>query len=134
MFINGLPSFMAERVYNSLNKAYPEQIPWENLTYAQLTSKIIECGLDICNEIKIQTKVQKHSNLHKKEMKTFCSQYGFEKIKELGTSSRKVHPRNYNMKPTYYRKSQRYNKPYTPKRYHKYSNYKKPTEKQQKEA
>ena len=82
MFIDGLPSFMAERVYNSLNKAYPEQIPWENLTYAQLTSKIIECGLDICNEIKIQTKVQKHSNLHKKEMKTFCFQYGFEKVKE----------------------------------------------------
>ena len=34
MFIDGLPSFMAERVYNSLNKVYPEQIPWENFTYA----------------------------------------------------------------------------------------------------
>ena len=47
MFIDGLASFMAERIYNTFNKA----------TYAQLTAKIIECGLDICNEIKIQTKV-----------------------------------------------------------------------------
>ena len=67
-------------------------------------------------------------------MKTFCSQYGFEKVKEPGSSSRKIRPKNYNMKPTYYRKYGRYSKPYTPKRYHKYSNYKKPAEKQQKEA
>ena len=32
------------------------------------------------------------------------------------------------MRPTYYRKSRRYTKPYTPKRYHKHSNYKRPTE------
>lgn len=32
---------------------HPGQIPWESLTYAQLTSKIIECGLTIRNEIKI---------------------------------------------------------------------------------
>uniref|UniRef100_A0A9I9EK22 Uncharacterized protein n=1 Tax=Cucumis melo TaxID=3656 RepID=A0A9I9EK22_CUCME len=51
--IDKLPSFMIERVYNSVNKTYPEQIPWKNLTYAQLTAKIIESGLDICNEIKI---------------------------------------------------------------------------------
>ena len=53
MFIDGLPSFMAERVYNSSNKTYSEQRPWEKLTYAQLTSRIIKYGLDICNEIKI---------------------------------------------------------------------------------
>ena len=87
MFIDGLPSFMAECVYNSLNKAYPEQIPWKDLTYAQLTAKIIECGLNICNEIKIQTEVQKHSNLHKREMKTFYPQYGFEKVKGPRSSS-----------------------------------------------
>ena len=90
--------------------------------------------LDICNEIKIQIKVQKHSNLHKREMKTFCFQYGFEKVKEPGSSSRKFRPKNYNMRPTYYRKSRRYNKSYTPKRYHKYSNSKKPAEKQQNEV
>ena len=81
MFIDGLPSFMVECVYNSLNKADPEQIFWENLTYAQLTSKIIECGLDICNEMKIQTKVQKHSNLHKREMKTFFLNMDLRKSK-----------------------------------------------------
>ena len=66
MFIDRLSNFMAERVYNSLNKAYLEEIPWETLTYVQLTFRIIECGLDIYDEIKIQTKVYKHSNLHKK--------------------------------------------------------------------
>ena len=45
MFIDGLSSFMAERVYNSLNETHSEQIPSEDLTYARLTSKIIEYGL-----------------------------------------------------------------------------------------
>lgn len=79
-FIDDLPSFIAKRVYNSLNKMYSKYIPWDNLIYTHLTTKVIERGLDICNEIKIQSKVKKATNLHKREMKTFCSQYSFEKL------------------------------------------------------
>lgn len=70
-FIDGFPNFIAERVYNSLNKMYSKCIPWDNLTYAHLTSKVIECGLDICNEIKIQSKVQKATISIKEKWKHF---------------------------------------------------------------
>lgn len=58
-FINGLPNFIAEKVYTSLQKNYKHNNPWNDITYGQLTSIIIECSLDTCNEIIVQSKVQK---------------------------------------------------------------------------
>lgn len=94
-FIDGLPSFISERVYSSLNKAYSYKVPWEDMTYGQITTIIIECSLDICNEIKVQNKVQKQADLHKMEMKTFCSQYGYEKLEEPNSSKKKIKRKTY---------------------------------------
>lgn len=38
--------------------------------------------MHIYNEIKIESKVQKATNFHKREIKTFCSQYAFERLEE----------------------------------------------------
>lgn len=60
------------------------------MTYGQITLVIIECSLDICNEIKVQSKLQKQANLHMREMKTFYSQYGCEKLEEPRSSKKRI--------------------------------------------
>ncbi|MCQ7416390.1 hypothetical protein NP118_23585, partial [Salmonella enterica] len=85
-FIKGLPSYFVERVKINLNAKYDGKISWETLTYGNLTSFIIISeGLRLCNESKVQSKLNKSFGSRRAELGIFCDQYGCGKIRPPST-------------------------------------------------
>ena len=94
---------------------YNGTIPWQTLSYRSIASFSIEEGLRLCNESKIQNKLNS-SISNKKELGRFCDQYGCKGIEAPSTSRRKkvrTHPKPYNA----YRPREKYqNKPVQPQK------------------
>ncbi|XP_022930125.1 uncharacterized protein LOC111436618 [Cucurbita moschata] len=96
-FVNGLPKHFSRRIKDGLKTKYNGTIPWQTLSYGSIASVIIEEGLRLCNESKIQNKLNS-SISNRKELGRFCDQYGCKGIEAPSTSRRKkvkTHPKPY---------------------------------------
>lgn len=68
-FIDGLPTFFAEKVRKKLRDKHDRMsIPYDQYSYGHLISVIIEEVLSLCNDIKLQ-QLMKKQNLSKKNMR-----------------------------------------------------------------
>ncbi|RDX67418.1 hypothetical protein CR513_53709, partial [Mucuna pruriens] len=75
-FIEGLPKLFSKKVKMNLERHYGQPIAYESLTYGQLHNIIVETGLQVCTDFKLQNKIRKESASSKRELGTFCHQYG----------------------------------------------------------
>ena len=84
-FIVGLPYFFAQKV--RLDIANNDgTIDYPSLTYGDIISSINKIGLWLCNDLRLKNQIEKEKRYAKKELGTFCEQYGFD---PLIASSRK---------------------------------------------
>ena len=77
-FLYGLPRALTEKVQESLRERFQGTIPYDDLTYGDLISEVKKEGLKLCTQLKLQYKVKKDLNASRKDLGSFCSQYGIE--------------------------------------------------------
>lgn len=53
----------------------------ENLTYGQIHNLVVDPGIQVCTDFKLQNKIRKEKVTSKQEVGTFCQQYGIETIR-----------------------------------------------------
>ncbi|RDX63498.1 hypothetical protein CR513_58066, partial [Mucuna pruriens] len=106
-FIAELPKLFSEKVRMNLERHYGQPIAYESLTYGQLHNIIVETGIQVCIDLKFQNKIRKESASSKKELGTFCHQYGVEPIRALSAhhKNKQKQERSYNRSYKQYRKS-----------------------------
>ena len=80
-FIDGLPPLFAERVRKNLRKG-EISINYDDYTYGKLIGTCVQEGLALCNEIKLNQQIKKHSLNEKKQLGQFCSQFGMEEVRD----------------------------------------------------
>ena len=76
-FIVGLPYFFAQKVRLDIvnNDGTIDQ---PSLTYGDIISSINKIGLWLCNDLRLKNQIEKEKRYAKKELGTFCEQYGFD--------------------------------------------------------
>ena len=78
-FIVGLPYFFAQKV--RLDIANNEgTIDYPSLTYGDIISSINKTSLWLCNDLRLKNQIEKEKRYDKKELGTFCEQYGFDPL------------------------------------------------------
>ena len=75
-FLYGLPKAFNEKLQESLREKYNETIPYEELTYGDLISEVKREGLKLCSQLKLQYQVKKDLKASRKDLGSFCAQYG----------------------------------------------------------
>ena len=75
-FLYGLPRAFNEKVQESLREKYNGTIPYDELTYGDLISEVKKEGLKLCSQLKLQYQVKKVLKASKKDLGSFCAQYG----------------------------------------------------------
>ena len=75
-FLYGLPRAMHEKVQGSLREKYNGTIPYEALTYGDLISEVKKEGLKLCSQLRLQQQVKKDLKASRKDLGSFCAQYG----------------------------------------------------------
>ena len=75
-FLYGLPRALNEKVQESLRERNNGTIPYEDLTYGDLISEVKKEGLKLCTQLKLQYQVKKDLKASKKDLGSFCAQYG----------------------------------------------------------
>ena len=53
-------------------------IDYPKLTHGDIISSINKTGLWLCNDLRLKNQIEKENRFAKKELGTFCEQYGFE--------------------------------------------------------
>ncbi|KAL2493399.1 Enzymatic polyprotein [Abeliophyllum distichum] len=76
-FIAGLPKLFAERVRNSIKDKH-SNLPYDDLTFGQIIGFINKEGLSLCNDLKLKAKLKTDRMEGRKELGSFCEQYGYE--------------------------------------------------------
>ena len=90
-FIAGLPSLFGERILNKLRQNFgTSDIPFGLLTFGQLFGIIKSEALNLCNEIKLQSKYGNERAQSRKEMGTFCEAFGITRIIAPSTAHKKA--------------------------------------------
>ena len=93
-FIAGLPKLFGERILNKLRQHFgTNDIPFSLLTFGQLFGIVKSEALNLCNELKLQSKYGSERAQSRKEMGTFCEAFGITKIEAPSTARRKAHKR-----------------------------------------
>ena len=77
-FLYGLPRAFNEKVQESLREKHHGTIPYEELTYGDLISEVKKEGLKLCSQLKLQYQVKKDLKASRKDLGSFCAQYGIE--------------------------------------------------------
>ena len=77
-FIYGLPRALNEKVQESLRERHNRTIPYEDLTYGDLTGEVKKEGLKLCSQLKLQYQVKRDLKASRKNLGSFCAQYGME--------------------------------------------------------
>ena len=77
-FLYGLPRAFNEKVQESLREKHNGTIPYEELTYGDLISEVKKEGLKLCSQLKLQYQVKKDLKASRKDLGSFCAQYGIE--------------------------------------------------------
>ena len=72
----GLPRVLNEKVQESLREKYNGTIPYTDLTYGDLISEVKKEGLKLCSQLRLQNQVKKDLKASKKDLGSFCAQYG----------------------------------------------------------
>ncbi|CAJ2642057.1 unnamed protein product [Trifolium pratense] len=67
-FIAGLPRLLAEKVRMAIKAKSNGVIPYSILTFGQISSQIIETGIGICTDFKIQNKIKSEVTQSKREL------------------------------------------------------------------
>jgi hypothetical protein len=80
-FISGLPRLFAEKVKSNIRQNYNGEIPFNSLTMGEISNYIVETGLQICTDYKLQNKIKNEKANNRKEMGSFCEQYGATPIR-----------------------------------------------------
>ena len=75
-FLYGLPRAFNEKLQESLREKYNGTIPYEELTYGDLISEVKREGLKLCSQLKLQYQVKKDLKASRKDLGSFCAQYG----------------------------------------------------------
>ena len=75
-FLYGLSRAFNEKVQESLREKHNETIPYEELTYGDLISEVKKEGLKLCSQLKLQYQVKKDLEASRKDLGSFCAQYG----------------------------------------------------------
>ena len=120
-FVHGLPKTLAERVRMRIKEKYYWIIPYDFLTYGELINFINKEALYICSLIKVNVIIKKDLRILKRELGSFCAQYGYEKILPSLTKQEKHYKSN--KKKSYKKHSNFKEEPYYKKQKHrKYSN------------
>jgi len=91
-FIAGLPKLFGVRILNKLRQNFStNDIPFGLLTFGQLFGIVKSEGLNLCNEIKLQSKYGSKRTQSRKEMGTFCEAFGVTKIEAPSTVQKRIH-------------------------------------------
>ena len=75
-FLYGLPKAFNERVQESLREKHGGTIPFDSLTYGDLISTVKKEGLKLCSQLKLQYQFKKDLKASRKDLGSFCAQYG----------------------------------------------------------
>ena len=79
-FIAGLLYFFAQKVRLDLANNDDGTIDYPKLTYGNIISSINKTGLWLCSDLRLKNQIEKEKRYAKKELETFCEQYGFEPL------------------------------------------------------
>ena len=86
-----LPKLFGERILIKLRQNFgTNDIPFGLLTFGQLFGIIKSEGLNLCNEIQIQSKYGSERAQSRKEIGTFCEAFGIIKIEALSTTRKRI--------------------------------------------
>ena len=77
-FLYGLPRAFNEKVQESLREKHNGTIPYADLTYGDLVGEVKKEGLKLCSQLKLQYQVKKDLKASRKDLGSFCAQYGIE--------------------------------------------------------
>ena len=91
-FLYGLPRAFNEKVQKSLKERNNGTIPYDELTYGDLISEVKKEGLKLCSQLKLQYQVKKDLKASKKDLGSFCAQYGISMPTPPSQISKKQKP------------------------------------------
>ena len=77
-FLNGLSKNFSQRVQIRIKEIYNGIIPYDSLTYGQLENFVSQEVLNLCSLIKVNATIKKDFKSTKKELGSFCAQYGYD--------------------------------------------------------
>ncbi|GAB2265362.1 hypothetical protein Dimus_037813 [Dionaea muscipula] len=119
-FLSGLPKHFAEKVRQRTRSQHNGEIPYQTLTYGDLVNYVNNEALALCTDLKLKAKMKSEHHQNKKELGSFCSQYGLDLPTPPSKRSRKPHK-------SYRKRFDRpqYSKPYKSFKYRK-QRYKRP--------
>ncbi|KAL2498553.1 polyprotein [Abeliophyllum distichum] len=78
-FIAGLLKLFAEKVRNAIKDGH-STLPYNDLTFGQIIGFINKEGFSVCNDLKLKVKLKSDKMEGRKELGSFCEQYGYERI------------------------------------------------------
>ncbi|KAL5165928.1 F-box/kelch-repeat protein [Glycine soja] len=94
-FLTGLPRSLGDKVRDKIrSQSANGDIPYESLSYAQLISYVQKVALKICQDDKIQRQLAKEKAQTKKDLGSFCEQFGLPacpKQKKKQSSRKEIH-------------------------------------------
>ncbi|XP_059663551.1 uncharacterized protein LOC132309243 [Cornus florida] len=79
-FIAGLPNLFAEIIRKQFRSKHNGHIPYDSLTYGDIISTITAEGIALCTYFKLQQQIKHENATSRKELGTFCQQFGFENL------------------------------------------------------
>ena len=91
-FLYGLPRAFNEKVQKSLKERNNGTIPYDELTYGDLISEVQKEGLKLCSQLKLQYQVKKDLKASRKDLGSFCAQYGISMPTPPSQISKKQKP------------------------------------------
>ena len=126
-FLTGLPKLFAKKVKLNLEQHYGKPIQYDSITYCQIHNIVIDTGIQVCTDFKLQNKLRKESTINKKELGTFYHQYGMEPIKAPSAKKKKIIKKQNKTEKRIYRKpyTKKYNKAPQESKSHRKPKYKK---------
>ncbi|KAL5137741.1 hypothetical protein HKD37_10G028067 [Glycine soja] len=94
-FLVGLPRSLGDKVRDKIrSQSANGDIPYESLSYGQLISYVQKVALKICQDDKIQRQLAKEKAQTKKDLGSFCEQFGLPacpKQKKKQSSRKEIH-------------------------------------------
>ena len=77
-FLYGLPRALTKKVQETLREKNNGTIPYDDLTYGDLIGEVKKEGLKLCSQLKLQYQVKRDLKASRKDLGSFCAQYGIE--------------------------------------------------------
>ncbi|KAL2492020.1 putative reverse transcriptase domain [Abeliophyllum distichum] len=136
-FIAGLPKLFAEKVRLAIKDEFPN-LPYDILTFGEIIGFVNKEGLSLCNDLKLKAKLKSDRMDGRKELGSFCEQYGYERIRPPPSKSNKfLQKSKFQKKKKYFDKSffpDYYRKPKMPSKFHRYNKNKRKREEKDKSS